>query len=54
MRQPKNNSSRVPAYQNIKIIGGYCDYFFKPLPWRGQRDFGLRLKPLLEEGVGVD
>ena len=30
------NSSRVPAYQNLKIIGGFCDYFFKPLAndWR--------------------
>ena len=31
MRQPIKNSSRVPRYQNLKIIGGFCDYFFKPL-----------------------
>ena len=33
MRQPIKKTSRVPRYQNIKIIDGYCDYFFKPLPW---------------------
>ena len=30
------NSCRVPAYQNLKIIVGFCDYLFKPLAndWR--------------------
>ena len=63
----EKKSSRVPRYQNIKIIGGFCDYFFKPLPWRGQRGLGLRLRsalplategtqevPSYEEGVGDD
>ena len=45
-------SSRVPAYQNIKIIDGFCDYFFKPLPWRGHRGLGYRLKPSLRRKVG--
>jgi hypothetical protein len=54
MRQPIKKTSRVPRYQNIKIIDGYCDYFFKPLPWRGQRGLGLRLRPLLiKKGVGM-
>ena len=32
LRQPINNHRVVPRYQNIKIIVGFCDYFFKPLP----------------------
>ena len=34
LRQPINNHRVVPRYQNIKIIAGFCDYFFKPLPMR--------------------
>ena len=54
MRQPIKNSSRVPAYQNIKIIDGTLRLFFKPLPWSGQRGLGLRLRsalPLATEGT---
>ncbi len=29
-RQPIKNSSRVPAYQNTREIGGFCDFEFKP------------------------
>ena len=29
MRQPINNRSRVPAYQNIEKIVGFCDFLFK-------------------------
>ena len=30
MRQLINNSSRVPAYQNLEKIVGFCDFLFKP------------------------
>ena len=37
-----------------EIIVGYCDYLFKPLPWRGQRGLGYRLKPILmKKGLGL-
>ena len=25
--------SRVPAYQNLKKIGGLCDFLFASFPW---------------------
>ena len=54
LRSRKKISSRVPAYQNPQIIVGYCDYLFKPQPWRGQRGLGYRLKPILmKKGLGV-
>ena len=27
--QPINNTSRVPAYQNIEKVGGFCNFLFK-------------------------
>ena len=42
LRSRKKISSRVPAYQNPQIIVGYCDYLFKPLPWRGSTDGAAR------------
>ena len=54
LRSRKKISSRVPAYQNPQIIVGYCDYLFKPQPWRGQRGLGYRLKPILmKKGLGL-
>ena len=28
------NSSRVPRYQNLLKVGGFCDFQVKPLPWK--------------------
>ena len=49
-----NNISRVPAYQNLKKIGGFCDFLFKSLPTIGE-DLGVVRSPFLtaKEGVGV-
>ena len=30
MRSRRKHHRDVPRYQNIKIIDGFCDYFFKP------------------------
>ena len=30
MRQPINNPSRVPAYQNSRKAGGFCSFSVKP------------------------
>ena len=30
------NSSRVPRYQNLKLFGGFCEKFFKPLTMWGE------------------
>ena len=47
-------SSRVPRYQNPLKVVGFCDFQVKPLPWRGQRGLGLRLKSLLmKKGLGL-
>ena len=54
MRQPIKNTSRVPVYPtegNRRRAAISC---VKPLPWRGQRGLGLRLKPLLmKKGLGL-
>ena len=36
MRQPINNSSRVPAYKNSQEVVGLCDFLVKRLAnnWR--------------------
>ena len=50
MRQPIKNTSRVPVYPtegNRRRAAISC---VKPLPWRGQRGLGLRLKPSLGQG----
>jgi len=40
----------VPAYHNVRATGGAV----KPLPWRGLRGLGRRLKPLLmKKGLGL-
>jgi len=39
--------SRVPAYLQVLKVVGFCDFQVKSLPWRGQRDLGLRLKSFL-------
>ena len=54
MRQPINSPSRVPRYQKGQEVVGFCDFLVKPLPWRGQRGLGLRLKPLImKKGLGM-
>ena len=46
--------SRVPAYLQVLKVVGFCDFQVKSLPWRGQRDLGLRLKPILmKKGLGL-
>ena len=39
------NISRVPAYQNLKFFGGFCEKFFKSLPTIGE-DLGVVRSPL--------
>ena len=52
--QPINNSSRVPRYQNSQEVVGLCNFLVKPLPWRGLRGLGRRLKPILmKKGLGL-
>lgn len=36
MRQPINNTSRVPAYRNSQEVVGFCDFLVKRLAndWR--------------------
>ena len=46
--------SRVPAYLQVLKVVGFCNFQVKSLPWRGQRDLGLRLRsalPLATEGT---
>ena len=52
--QPIKNSSRVPRYQILKKISGFCDFLFKSLPTIGE-DLGVVRSPFLtaKEGVGV-
>ena len=46
--------SRVPRYQKGLKVVGFCDFQVKPLPWRGHRGLGYRLKPLLmKKGLGL-
>ena len=50
----EKKSSRVPRYQKGQKVVGFCDFLIKPLPWRGQRGLGLRLKSLLmKKGLGM-
>ena len=54
MRQPINNTSRVPAYQNGRKSTVSEISCVKSLPWRGLRGLGLRLKPILmKKGLGL-
>jgi hypothetical protein len=40
--------------KKIRKSTARCDFLVKPLPWRGQRGLGLRLKPLLmKKGLGL-
>jgi len=48
-----SNISRVPAYQNLKKIGGFCDFLFKSLPTIGEGFREWFEAPSYEEGVGV-
>ena len=57
-----NNSMRQPIKTHRvsrdttppKLFGGFRKKFFKPLPWRGLRGLGRRLKPILmKKGLGL-
>ena len=48
-RQPIENSSRVPAYQNIEKFDGLCKFLFKSRLFEKRRGLVKRLKPLLKD-----
>ena len=47
MRSRLRNSSRVPAYQNGRKLSVSAIFCVKPLPWRGLRGLGRRLRPII-------
>ena len=50
MRQPINNISRVPRYQNSQRIDGLCDSLVKPRLFEKRRGLVKRLKSSLRQG----
>ena len=50
----EKKTSRVPRYQNGRKSSVSAIFCVKPLPWRGHRGLGYRLKPILmKKGLGL-